>query len=222
MFLIFLDKIIVGSHSGILRIYGLKGTKLSSDRLDVDELHFDENDILVEMQFPVPILQVQSGILLSASEKRQLLLLFPRKFSVYSVTSKLLKWIQIFDKNSKPNLKSLICFSLGNKGLSEYGFSYSVTLLYEHELPRSAFCLAIGRFGQVKGRDFVCVQALDCCLMFFEQETASFLRVMSGNILLPTSFAYLPTVDAFLIQSADWTLQCYRYQMLAISAQQDG
>lgn len=58
--------------------------------------------------------------------------------------------------------------------------------------------------------------------MFFEQETASFVRVMSGSILLPTSFAYLPAIDAFLIQSADWTLQCYRYQMLAISAQQDG
>ena len=81
------DKIIVGSHSGILRIYGLKSSKLSSDHLDVDELHYDENDILVEMQFPVPILQVQSGILLSASEKKQLLLLFPRKLAVYSVTS---------------------------------------------------------------------------------------------------------------------------------------
>ena len=151
--------------------------------------------MLVEMQFQFPILQVQSGILLSASDKRQLLILFPRKFGVYSVTS--------------------------NEGLSEYGFSYSITQLYEHELQRTAFNLTIGAFGQVKNRDFVCVQSLDCSLMFFEQETASFMRTMS-NSLLPTSFAYLKTTDTFLIQSADWTLQCFRYQMLAISAHQDG
>lgn len=84
----FLDKIIVGSHSGILRIYGLRNSKLSSDHLDVDELGYDENDILVEMQFPLPILQVKSGILLSASDKRQLLVLFPKKFGVYSVSSR--------------------------------------------------------------------------------------------------------------------------------------
>ena len=67
------------------------------------------------------------------------------------------------------------------------------------------------------------MQSLDCCLMFFEQEIASFwLKTVSNNSLLPTSFAYLPTMDTFLIQSADWTLQCFRYQMLAISAHQDG
>lgn len=53
--------------------------------------------------------------------------------------------------------------------------------------------------------------------MFFEQETASFMRTMS-NTLLPTSFAYLPTTDTFIIQTADWILQCFRYQILAISA----
>lgn len=66
----------------------MKASKLSTDQIDINELSFNENDVFVEMQFPFPILQVQSGILLSASDKRQLLLLFPRKLAVFSVTSK--------------------------------------------------------------------------------------------------------------------------------------
>lgn len=88
-----LDKVILGGHSGILRIYGLRNSKLTSDQLNVDELRYDENDILLEMQFPLPILQINSGILLSASEKRQLFILFPNKFSVYSVTSSVFEMI---------------------------------------------------------------------------------------------------------------------------------
>lgn len=55
--------------------------------------------------------------------------------------------------------------------------------------------------------------------MFFEQESASFVRSLAA-FMLPTSFVYMSLSDAFLVQSGDWTLHSYRYQVLAISSSQ--
>ena len=85
------EKIIVGSHSGILRIFSV-GSGSGIRKIDLDHfvdfpsLIYDDNDLLLENQFSQPILQLGSGFLLSASDKRQLLVLFPKKIAVYSVS----------------------------------------------------------------------------------------------------------------------------------------
>ncbi|XP_069672728.1 protein PTHB1 isoform X2 [Periplaneta americana] len=87
-------------------------------------------------------------------------------------------------------------------------------LAYEHQLRRSAFCMVIGSFGGVNGRDFMCVQSLDGTLSFFEQETFAFNRFLPG-FLLPGPLVFLPQTDSFLTVTSNWHAETYKYQVLA-------
>lgn len=93
-------------------------------------------------------------------------------------------------------------------------------LLYEHKLQRSSYNMVIGPFGQASKRDFFCVQSLDGTLSFFEQENFAFIRFLP-NHLLPTQIDYSRTSDSFVLSSSSWTLESYRYQVLAIAREED-
>ena len=89
------------------------------------------------------------------------------------------------------------------------GDQIRLVLVYEHQLQRSAFCMVLGPFGGVNGRDFVCVQSLDGTLSFFEQETFAFIRFLPG-FLLPGPLVFLPYTDSFLTVTSDRRVEMYR------------
>lgn len=68
----------------------------------------------------------------------------------------------------------------------------------------------------ITGKDFICIQALDGTLSFFEQESFAFSRFLP-NYLLPGPFGYDPVNDSFIIATVSRTIESYRYQVLAIA-----
>jgi len=47
---------------------------------------FQASDLLMEVDFKMPILQVSTGLLLSATSNIQLAVLHPKKLSIYSIS----------------------------------------------------------------------------------------------------------------------------------------
>ncbi|KAK5644334.1 hypothetical protein RI129_005634 [Pyrocoelia pectoralis] len=138
------DKIIIGSHSGILRIYE-PSTETNSENV-INE--FQPCDLLIEKIFGEPILQILTGRLVSGSTKIYIAVLYPRSISVYGFVSK--------------------------EGATEHGTQNMLPIIYEHKLKRSAANFCVGPFGGSFTRDFICIQSLDGLLIFFEQESFAF------------------------------------------------
>lgn len=148
-----LVKIVVGSFSGLLRVFAPHAIlhdngSLGSPRTD---------NLLLEARLAEPILQVEAGKFVFSSENIHLAVLHPRKFSIYSISE--------------------------SPASVEYGSHHQLGLMYQHNLQRSAFRFTVGPFGKVKGRDFVCVLSLDGTLSFFEQESFTFSRFLPGALL---------------------------------------
>ena len=150
------------------------------------------NNILLEKQFPDPILQLAIGSLTSSGSggDPKLAVLHPRLLSIYSLQRQ--------------------------KGKSSGHDSYGLLLQYQHKLSRSAYGLVTGPFGRSK-RDFLCVQSLDGTLNVFEQESYSFSRFLPG-FLLPGPLAYVERTDSFVTLSSSYQLECYRYQTMAVAS----
>ncbi|XP_023709246.1 protein PTHB1 isoform X3 [Cryptotermes secundus] len=178
------DKIIVGSHSGYLRVFEPSVELLEDGTINGNK----PTDLVIEMHLPQPVLQISAGKLVSGSQNEHLSVLHPRSVAVYSLVTK--------------------------AGAAEHGDQSRLVLAYEHQLRRSAFCMVLGPFGGVNGRDFLCVQSLDGTLSFFEQETFSFIRFLPG-FLLPGPLVFLPHTDSFLTVTSNWHAETYRYQVLA-------
>ncbi|CAG2113419.1 unnamed protein product [Medioppia subpectinata] len=183
------DKIIVGNLNGLLRLYNV-GSNPTEEGLPA----FAANDLLMEMDFKIPILQISTGLLLSATTNIQLAVLHPKKLSIYSISS--------------------------TAGVTEHGSAYNILLIYEHLLQRSAFTMTLGPFGHIRGKDFLCVQSLDGNLVFYEQESLAFNRFLP-NSLLPGAMAYIAHSDSFIVATSLWTIESYRYQVLAIANTDD-
>lgn len=75
-----LDKIIIGSYHGILRIFNPKPTKT-----DDGWSGYKPEDVLLEASLPEPILQLEAGKFVSGTENLHLAVLHPRKIAVYKV-----------------------------------------------------------------------------------------------------------------------------------------
>ena len=80
----YLDKIIAGSHHGILRIYSININTNNEGVLIGSQV----SDLLLETDLKDPILQVSSGLFLSGSDKVYLAVLHSRKLKVFSVSCK--------------------------------------------------------------------------------------------------------------------------------------
>lgn len=180
------DKIIVGSHNGTLRVYQPHPEKQEDGKLNC----FQPDELLLERQLNFPVIDLAAGRFISASEQIHLAVLHPRKLSVYAISL--------------------------TPGAVDHGTHYHLSLLYEHKLQRSAYCLVIGPFGEVKGKDFMCVQSLDGILTFFEQESFAFSRFLPG-FLLPGPLKYVSKTDSFVTVSSGWNLESYRFQILAVA-----
>ncbi|KAJ7390596.1 Protein PTHB1 [Desmophyllum pertusum] len=173
-----LDKIIVGSFHGVLRIYCPKPP------------HFKPDDLMLEVQLQQPILQVEAGRFVSGVDQLHLAVLHPRKLAVYNV--------------------AVI------SGAVEHGNHYTLNLVYEHILERTAYNMTYGPFGGVKNKDFMCIQSMDGMLSFFEQESYAFGRFLPG-FLLPGPLSYIAKTDSFLTCSSSRLVESYKYQTLAVA-----
>lgn len=69
--------------------------------------------------------------------------------------------------------------------------------------------LCVGPFGNVRGKDFICVQSLDGCLSIYEQESFAFCVFLPGA-LLAGPLVFLAKSDAFATVAAAYNLQCYK------------
>jgi len=145
---------------------------------------------MLEVQLQQPILQVEAGKFVSGVDQLHLAVLHPRKLAVYNV--------------------SVI------SGAVEHGNHYTLNLVYEHILERTAYNMTYGPFGGVKNKDFMCVQSMDGMLSFFEQESFAFGRFLPG-FLLPGPLSYVTKTDSFLTVSSSRLVESYKYQTLAVA-----
>ncbi|XP_068751344.1 protein PTHB1-like isoform X1 [Montipora capricornis] len=151
---------------------------------------FKPDDLMLEVQLQQPILQVESGRFVSGVDQLHLAILHPRKLAVYNV--------------------AVI------SGAVEHGNHYTLTMVYEHILERSAYNMTYGPFGGVRNKDYTCVQSMDGMLSFFEQESYAFGRFLPG-FLLPGPLSYVAKTDSFLTVSSSRLVESYKYQTLAVA-----
>jgi len=189
--------------SGNLCVSNIDNSQQGHDKIIVGSFHgilrifypksngFKPSDLMVETQLPQPILQVASGKFSSGTEDLHLAVLHPRKLAVYCVSAV--------------------------SGSVEHGNYYSVKLVYEHILERTSHSMTFGPFGNVKAKDFICVQSMDGMLSFFEQETYTFGRFLP-NFLLPGPLEYISGIDSFVICSSARNIECYKYESIAVSS----
>lgn len=149
---------------------------------------YKASDLLIETNLPHPILQIHVGRFISGSQQFHLAILHPKSIAVYSLVIR--------------------------GGNTDHGEQSALVYVYEHQLRRSAYSLVVGPFGGVKGRDFLCVQALDGTLSFYEQESFVFSRQLP-DFLLPGPLIFVPSTDAFVTCNSHFHVDSYRYQVLA-------
>jgi len=157
----------------------------------VKQKDYKIEDLILEKDMEAPILQVVVGRFVQNSRDICLALLHPNKLAIYMVSA------------------------VSSGGSVNY---YSLMLCYEHQLTRPAFNMCCGPFGQIRERDYICVQSLDGVMSFFEQDSFAFSRVVSPNFLVPGPICYMPKFDLFLICSNSMAIEAYRYQVLAAAA----
>ncbi|KAL1423985.1 hypothetical protein MTO96_020584 [Rhipicephalus appendiculatus] len=147
------DQIIVGSHSGVLRVYQPTCAQTEDGTFE----NFRPQHMLLEFQMAQAILHVLLGQFVSASDKLFIATLHPQRISVHNLA--------------------------GDAGEAEPGTQYKLSLMYEHTLSAPSYCCVAGHFGGVKGQDFLCVQGVDGSLTFFEQENFAFTRYLPEFLL---------------------------------------
>ncbi|KAL0044614.1 hypothetical protein WJX82_002814 [Trebouxia sp. C0006] len=166
--------IITGSLQGVLRVYQPHGQGFSVE------------DLLLEVQLPAPVLQLELGTFTSLGG-HQLAVLHPRKLVTYNLSS--------------------LASSQGTAGLQ-------LNKLSEQVLDRSAANMVCGNFGGSKGALQICVQSMDGQLSFYERETLAFSRFLP-QFLLPGPLCYSQALDCIITCSSAYEVECYKYQTLA-------
>ena len=153
-------------------------------------------NLLLEQQMDEPILQIEAGRFIPASSSRiALAVLYPKRLSVYLVNA--------------------VKGSGGGDSAAYMELSHS----YTHRFHHHAYSFTYGPFGGgLQGRDLLAVLTLDGQLLFYQQDTFAFSRYLPG-FLLPGAFAYIRSIDAFLLSTPRGEIECYRYTVLGESTQ---
>ncbi|KAJ6220925.1 hypothetical protein RDWZM_006737 [Blomia tropicalis] len=187
------DKIVVASYNGTLRVFNISLENNSDTKSDLQG-QYGASDMLLEVDLKEPILQIASGVLLS-SNNIQLAVLHPTKFCVYSISS--------------------------TSGATEHGTSYNILLIYEHQLTNKSTNMLLGAFGQIKGKDIVCIQSMNSSLNFYENESFSFgfnrHNDTNNTNRFPVELAYIPNRDLIVMSDNLYNIECYSYQELAMA-----
>ncbi|XP_050720589.1 protein PTHB1-like isoform X2 [Eriocheir sinensis] len=194
-------KVVVGGFSGALRVF-LPQAHRSEEGEEVSGYRPDH--LLLETTLNYPIIQLAAGKFVSSNSQEHLCVLHPDRLVVCSMVG----------GNSSGDGGGGRGGGGGGGGQGEH---WRLTTAYQHKLPRRAHSLVTGAFGGVRGKHYLAVQSLDGCLVVYEQESLSFTTFLPG-CLLPGPIAYLPKADALVTVAADWSLQCYRYQSVAVAS----
>ncbi|KAF2356403.1 PTHB1 N-terminal domain [Trinorchestia longiramus] len=194
-------QVVVGCHTGTLHIYCPKVT-VTEDGEEV--FGYKPDHLLMETCLNYPILQLLAGSLVGGqTECQQLCILHPTRVVVYSVTV----------SGGRGQSAAARATSAGS---TTQGLQAKLVPAYQHAFKRKAYSALVGPFGNVRGKDFLCVQSLDGCLSVYEQESFAFCVFLPGA-LLAGPLVYLPKSDAFATMSASCNLQIYKYQNLSVS-----
>ncbi|XP_063611687.1 protein PTHB1-like [Penaeus indicus] len=181
------DKIVVGGFSGSLRIFSPQAFR-SEEGQEVSG--FRPDHVLLETTFNYPIIHLAVGKFVSSNDLLHLCVLHPDRMAVYTLTV--------------------------TSGQGGHGDSSKLSVAYQHKFQRHAHSLTTGPFGGVKGKDYIAVQSLDGCITVFEQESFAFSSFLPG-FLLPGPLVYVAKSDSLITVGSDWSLQCYKYQAVAVA-----
>lgn len=208
-----LEKIIVGSFQGILRIFHPR------------QKGFEPHDLLLEQNFGVPILQVVVGRFSPKTKREQIGILFPKKLVIaVLLTSKGGKDEDENDdkggddeegekESSRPKDKN-------NPLLDRI---YVLRILSEFVLEHTAYNCCVRPLREAapptkKGEeppaipDSICVQSMDGQIAFFDHQKLLFARfIPQSEFLVPGHLLYVPSIDSIITNSSTNSLLCYRY-----------
>ncbi|XP_055839334.1 protein PTHB1 [Episyrphus balteatus] len=186
------DYIVVGSQNGLLSIFYPNPPQFDANH-NFEQFH--ATDLLLECQMKAQILAVLSGRFsgtFSSENTNQLAILHPNNLAIYNLTTV--------------------------DGVADHGNHSQLQTVVEHTFARTAFSLCKGHFGQVKGREFLCIGHLDGSLTFYEQEGISYECNLPGPRPLPSPLVYVERTDSFLRINSSWHLESFSYQDLSHSA----
>lgn len=79
----------------------------------------------------------------------------------------------------------------------------------KHSFTRKAHSVICGPFGNIKTRDFICIQALDGSLSFFDQKTFLFMYIFN-DVIIPGPICYITNSDSFVICKSTWVIEIHR------------
>ncbi|GAB0094681.1 PHTB1_N domain-containing protein [Sergentomyia squamirostris] len=155
---------------------------------------FSPTDLLLEVKLPQPVIGLACGKFSSSrSDNRSCLaVLHPMKLCVY--------WVMTAE------------------GVAEHGAQFRLQLAYESILTKFAFSLCHGGFGGVKGKEFLCIQHMDGGLKFFEQDGISYEAQLPDERTIPSPMKYISRIDCFVTVAPTGSVECFKYQDLAQSA----
>ncbi|XP_013186450.2 protein PTHB1 isoform X2 [Amyelois transitella] len=145
------------------------------------------SDSLLECNLNDVILQIETGKFMAGAADRQVLVLHPLSYAIYELRRK--------------------------AGHIDAGEQNILELIVKHNFQEKAHSLTYGPFGNVKTREFICIQSLDGHFNFFDQDTFLFTCVLS-DVIIPGPVCYIASSDLFVICKSTWILEIYSYQQL--------
>ncbi|KAJ8725530.1 hypothetical protein PYW08_003713 [Mythimna loreyi] len=177
------------SHSDSDCILVAEGSLLKIYKPNLDET---SSHTLLETQMSDVVLQIETGKFTGNCEDRQILILHPQSYEIYHLKRK--------------------------EGHMEAGDQNYFTPIIKHSFTRKADSLTCGPFGNIKTRDFICIQSLDGSLSFFDQDSFLFMCVFN-DVIIPSPVCYIASSDSFVICKSTWVLEIYSYQQLRESSE---
>ena len=151
---------------------------------------FKIDDLMLETRLDEPIIQVECGRYSSQSPRMCLAVLHPKRIVVFAVQT-------VNVSAERATAATAPAYTELNK-------------LYEHKLGDPAYNMLSLPSST---RDTLLVQSIDCRISVFEAETYAFSKVI-GHSIAPQPMAFVKGIDAIVIASTAYTVDCYRYSAL--------
>uniref|UniRef100_A0A0G4FL56 PTHB1 N-terminal domain-containing protein n=1 Tax=Chromera velia CCMP2878 TaxID=1169474 RepID=A0A0G4FL56_9ALVE len=227
------EKIVVGSFSGVLRVF------LPQQR------GYSPRDLLAEKDLELPILQVAALRLESGVAGPAIAVLHPMRLRFFLLVKEMDRDRDGGGSGSprrRPSFPmspggSVKVQSPGKQGISsgegneergegdelEFGSfgspasleSFSLASVREHRLTHSAFNMCVGPFGN-SGKEGVCVQSVDAWLSFFGPEGLNFERRLPPDYLVASlALTYCRELEAVLLASGSRNLEAFKVEALS-------
>lgn len=150
----------------------------------------------------------------------QLALLHPMKVSVYTLTT--IEGTTVHGNSKSMHLQPDTIFL--RRTINCTGNQNQLELCHEYKLRAFALSMCKGRFGGVKGKEFICVSQINGSLSVFEQDGIIYESTLAkaAERGIPTVFCYVQRIDSFVTVSASLELECYSYQDLVQRSSDQG